>query len=346
MNTEPSASCPRVTVKPCTSPFSNQYIGLLLLLIITLFLSACDKPKSENPKYVVGILNPVPGLEGIVTSFKQNLTTHFEQDDRDIEFIHPTIIKLDEIDATLRSMQERQVDLVYTVATPPTIKAKKLFDGNGPDIIFAPIYDPIRSGVVSKLVNSGENITGIKVGGSNAKALEWLLTAAPNVKRILVPTSNSYKAELFSFSDLQLAADKLNIELVSVETKTIEKLESVLDTPPEKIDAIWLLHSAYLIPKVRLFVEAAIKHKIPLVSGTGQARRGVMISYGVYYHSVGKHAARLAYQLSHGISANDMPIETADFFLGINLKTASAAQVNIPQELLLQAEKIILNEAH
>lgn len=332
INTEPSLVKLRISIL--------QLCGLLFISL-SLITAACDLNKVENPNIRVGIINPNPALTPIVDSFKKTLAALCAQDKRHIEFIHPSPVSMNEVNSTLESLKAKQIDILFTVTTPPTLKAKEMFRDAGTPIIFAPIYDPIRSGIVDNLLDTKENITGIKIGGSNPKALEWLLTAAPETDKIFVPFHGGNLVEYFSYADLKKAADKLSIKLVLAETKTQEQLTTALNTIPEGVDAIWLLHSIFLVPNVKLFVESSVKHKLPLVSGTGLAKRGIMISYGQYYEKTGQQAGRLAHQIAKGVSPKDVPIETADFFLSINLESARISGIEIPEELILQAEDVV-----
>ena len=317
----------------------NLWLGILLVATL---LTACHYQPSNN-KYVVGIINPNPNLESVVDGFRETLSGMAQRDGKEVIYIQPPYSRLSDIDRAINEIKEQNIDLILTSTSPAAIRAKELLKGSDIPIVFAPIYDPIRIGLVDKLVGHGGNITGVKNGGSNPKALEWLLTIAPNIKRILVPFSDKASAEKFSLSDLQQAANKIGVELVIAKVDTRDDLKHVLEHLPKKIDALWLLHSTFLVPNSDLYIASAIKHKIPVSSGTSQPEAGVMVSYGQNHEKTGRQAGRLAYQILTGVPPADLPIETADFFLGINLVTAKAAGVHIPYEVLLQAQEIIRN---
>ena len=62
--------------------------------------------------------------------------------------------------------------------------------GTGIPVVFAPVFDPVKSGIVKSLVKPGGNLIGIKAGGHSAKALYWLLKVVPDIKNIFVPPSS------------------------------------------------------------------------------------------------------------------------------------------------------------
>ncbi|MFC1747361.1 ABC transporter substrate-binding protein [Pseudomonadota bacterium] len=289
----------------------------------------------------MGIVNPNPALEKIVDGFKARLTELCEKQKRTVIFIHPNPLARKEINGALQVMKEKRVDLIFAVTTPAALDAKKFFKKSGTPIVFAPIYDPIRSGVVDNLRGNHGNITGVKIGGSNAKTLEWLIEAAPNAKKILVPFSGKSKVEHFSFADLDKAADKLGIEIQVANVDSEKELSEVLENVPDDINAIWLLHSIFLAPRSRMFVESAIKHKLPLVSGTGVVGSGVMIAYGQNHHSTGAQAGRLAHLVAQGVAPKNLPIETAEFYLHLDLSSADSAGIEIPDEILKHAAHVV-----
>ena len=311
-----------------------------LLLVLPLFLLSCSQNNAPNDKFVVGIININSGVKPMIESFKERLQMLSDLDNRTLDIIEPKGITAEGVDQALFDLKKQGVDLVFLSGTGPSRKAINIFKKSSTAILFAPVYDPVRSGLVGKLLHSESYITGVKVGGSNAKTLSFLLRANPKVKKVLVPLSGSNPVEAFSFADLTVAADKLDVELVVVTAQTKAELKARLDSIPSDIDAIWLMHSMFLAPNYKLFVEAAIKNKLLLASGTGLGKEGVMISYGQKFTRTSHQAARLANQIARGVPLKELPVETADFFLKINLKTTHAAGLEIPVALLRQAEKV------
>ncbi|MBI5409633.1 MAG: hypothetical protein HZA14_09740 [Nitrospirae bacterium] len=109
----------------------------------------------------------------------------------------------------------------------------------------------------------------------------------------------------------------------------------------EDADAIFILNSPFIISNIDLILKSAIKHGLPTASGAGQYKNGVLITYGQDHFNSGKMASRLAHAVLQGASPGDMPVETTEFFLGINLQTAGAIGLEIPDNVLQQADFII-----
>ena len=98
-----------------------------------------------------------------------------------------------------------------------------------------------------------------------------------------------------------------------------------------------------LSTSLRDTVEAATKLKLPVSGANVEVVKtfGVLTSYGFDQINSGKQAARLASQILQGIKPADLPVETAEFYLAINLKVAKAIGLDIPDEILRQAELIV-----
>jgi putative ABC transport system substrate-binding protein len=307
------------------------------LIFISLSILSCTNTPKEN-KYVIGIINPNPKLIAVTNGFKSEMTGHGYIEGENITYVN--VDNSGEIDSALLDFKEQTVDLVLTFTTPATKKAKNALKGTGIPVVFTS-FDPVRGGIVKSLSNQEENITGIKVGGNTQKALEWLLAISPETRRILVPVKFDTKAASLSLAALKEGAAKLKVDLIVSNVETIEDLQATLSSMPEDVGAIFILNSIFIVTNLDLIVETAIKHKIPTGGGSGQYKNGLTITYGRSHKRSGENAGRLAHKILHGTPASSLPIETEDFFLGINLRTARASGLKIPYFVLDQADFII-----
>ena len=147
-------------------------------------------------------------------------------------------------------MLDSDVDLLLTLTTPVTKKAKKMTKGSKLPILFAPVFSPVTAGVIDSLASPGGNVTGIKTRGSTGKALEWFLKAVPSAKRIFVPFHYTDKAAIQTVQDLKKAANFFNIELITKKIGNEEELDKILTDIPDDIDAVWVTHSHLIISNV------------------------------------------------------------------------------------------------
>ncbi len=311
-------------------------ILLLLIALLLPVIGSCNVSKGKT--YVIGIVNPNKGLSAVVQGFIKSMETlgYYEGD-------NVTYIRIDskkEMESGIREMIHKKVDLIYTLTTPATKMTKKAVSGTGIPIVFGTVFDPVKGGIVTSLRNN-KDITGIQVKGATPKALELLLSIVPGIKNIYVPVSFDTKAASLSLGDLKEAADKLNVELTISEVKNKDELEKSLSSIPDNIDAIFAINSILIISNLQTIVDTAKTMKLPTGSGTGKFKSGLLITYGQDYSATGDKASRLAQKILSGLSPADLPIESTDYLLGVNLKTASALEITIEASVLRQADIVV-----
>ncbi len=137
-------------------------------------------------------------------------------------------------------------------------------------------------------------------------------------------------------------ATKLDIELITCEARNPEQVVDAIENIPEEADAIFFLPDSLVSAHILDLIEAAIKAQLPTSGANIEVvRDGVLTSYGMKQTSSGKQAARLADQILQGSKPADLPVETAEFFSAVNLKTAETIGLDISDNVLLQADIII-----
>jgi putative ABC transport system substrate-binding protein len=116
----------------------------------------------------------------------------------------------------------------------------------------------------------------------------------------------------------------------------------LLNNIPKNIDAIFLVPDSTVNSRIKDVLAVALDRKLP-VSGpsTAQVEQGALTTYGFVHHEVGAQAARIAAQVLKGADPGELPVETAEFFLAINLQAADAIGLEIPYKILQQAEIVI-----
>ena len=312
---------------------------LFVVASICLILFGCNN--SPTPvHHKIAIINPSIGLNCVVDGFMDGMKQRGYEEGENVTYFYYHDIAMDEVDGVIEEIKSKDVDLVYSLTTPATLKAKKAFAGTGIPLLFAPVFSPVDSGVVDSLGKSGGNLTGLKLRGSTAKALDWMQAIVPGLKRLFVPFHLTDSAACMSLEDLSAAADKLGIELVTADLTTEDELKKVLANIPENVDGLWLTCSHLLFTHVHDIVAAATARNLPVASTSHIAQSGVLVSYGEAIVRIGGQISHLADRILKGASPKDMPIEMADFLLTINLKTAEQLGVRIPDEILSQADVV------
>ena len=322
------------------SKINVVYIAVIFSLLAMLFLLiSCSKEKElQVKKYTIGIVNPNKVNKDITLGFIEGLAEHGFVETKNATFIIHEV-PADLTEAT-NDLVARNVDLIFAFTTPAAKKAQKAVSGKNIPVVFA-VYDPVKSKLINSLSLPGGNLTGIQIRGSAPKSLEWLLTLSPDTKKIFIPVKYDTRAAKQNLSDLKKTAKSLGVKIITAEVNTVQELDTVLSTIPEDIDALFLTRSIFIASNARKIVDEAIRRKLPVGSSTSMFKKGATITYGVESFHTGRQAGRLASLILQGNKPGIVPAEMSDYFLGVNLKTAQASGIEVPNEILVRADHII-----
>ncbi len=313
---------------------------LLILLLILLSPLPVFSDHTKGKTFLAGIIRPNAKMQNIVDGFKAGMESYGFIEGKNINYIQPDNVT--DIDAVIQNMLSKKVDLLFTLTSPVTIKAKLKLEKTGIPIVFGAAFSPVETGVVKSLPAPGGNITGIQISGNTEKAFEWLLRTIPQARRIFIPYSTDSGAPTLILNTLKESAAKAKVEIVTSQTDTPDELTGALAAMPGNVDAIFIPNSSFFMSHLDTIIKFSIERKLPTGSGTGQYKNGIMITYGQDHFHSGKLASRLAKSILHDkIPASHLPVETTEFFLGINLQTAKAIGITIPDNVLKQANFIV-----
>jgi putative tryptophan/tyrosine transport system substrate-binding protein len=315
--------------------------GLLIAIVcigVGAMLTPLLRPEIDGQKkFVVGVINPNPGTVKIQQGFIKGLEGFGYKEGENVTFIQYTGIS--DIEKSIQHLRSVGVDLIFTVTTPATKRVQKVFEHSQVPVVFT-VFDPVKSGVINSLAHPGGNLTGIQLGGSSAKALEWLVGIQPDMKKIFVPVKFDTKATKQSLFEMGKSAESLGVELNVVEINNEKELKETLASLPSDIDAMFITHSIFISSHVKELVQMSVQRKLPSGAAIGKAQEGILVSYSPRLFEAGRQASRLANLVFQGRKIDEIPSEMAHFSLEFNLKTADAAGVEIPNDMLLLADAI------
>jgi putative ABC transport system substrate-binding protein len=239
---------------------------------------------------------------------------------------------------------ELKMDVIVADASP-SIRAMQKATNTVP-IVMGATGDPVGSGFVKSLAQPGGNITGLALMSSDvsAKLLDLLREVVPHLSRVGVlvsPTSSTYRAIL---DNVQAAAGKVGIEIVSVEARTPLEIESGFAAMVRsRSEAVIVGVTPLFVQQQNQIAELAAKHRLPSISGNrGYAEAGGLMSYGQNIADNLRRAATYVDKILKGAKAGELPVEQPTTFeFVVNLKTAKGLSLTIPQSLLLRADEVI-----
>ena len=214
-------------------------------------------------------------------------------------------------------------------------------------IVGVAMGDPVQTGFVASLARPGGNITGLAtVPGLEifGKDLELLKEAVPGISRVAVLWNPSNPAHEAVMQEVKTAARVSGVQLQSLAARGPNEFDSAFSAMVrERAVALLVVSDAvFSHHRIRL-VDLAAKHRLPTMYGSALFPEvGGLISYGPNFADQNRRAATYVDKILKGAKPADLPVEQpTKFELAINLKTAKALGLTIPQSLLLRADRII-----
>jgi putative ABC transport system substrate-binding protein len=236
------------------------------------------------------------------------------------------------------------VDVIVAVPSP-AIRAAQHATTTIP-IVFPTTGDPVGSGFAASLAHPGGNLTGLSNLNLDisAKTLELLLAMVPTISRVAILANPGSSTEPAMLKSIGAAAAKVGVESIVVEAGTPEQIEEgFARMRRERAAALIIASDAFFLLQRRQIAELAIKSRLPSVTQNPlYVRAGGLMSYGQNTIESYRRTAAYVDKILRGAKPGDLPIEqAARLSLLINLETAKAIGLTIPQSLLLRADEVI-----
>ncbi len=295
--------------------------------------------------YLAGSLTVNPHLP---EAFRQGLRDLGYVEGRDVVIEYRDAIgKLEQLPALAAELVALKVDVIVAAATRHALAAKQATSIL--PIVFANATDPVTSGLVTSLARPGGNVTGLSLLAPElvGKCLELLKQAVPGVSRVAVlrqPGAISERTEKDLLKGAEVAARGLGMRLQFVEARGSADFDRAFsDMTRARAGALTVLGSTMFIIEQRRLVDLAAKNRLPAMYPLGEfVDAGGLMSYGANLADMYRRAATFVDKILKGAKPGDLPVEQpTKFELVINLKTARAIGLTIPQSLLGRADHVI-----
>ena len=236
------------------------------------------------------------------------------------------------------------VDLILTSGTQANRAAQQATTAI--PIVTVVEADPVGNGFAESLARPGKNITGLSTlfGDTIIKNLEFLVSAVPGLSRIAVLRNTSNPGSKAQLATIQAGALKVGIKVLEMDATNPEEIEhAIAAMPHERMQAFIALPDTIFSSQLEQIARLALKHRLPssyLVNRYPEV--GGLMSYGQDIKGNWRLGAKFIDKIFKGTKASDLPFEQpATFELVINMKTAQALGMKIPQTMLLRATKVI-----
>jgi putative ABC transport system substrate-binding protein len=213
-----------------------------------------------------------------------------------------------------------------------------------PIVVFVS-QDPVAAGLVASLARPGGNVTGLSAQQADTagKRLEFLREVVRGLRRLGILVNVGDPGAMLDRREVETAARALDLEVVTSEIRRAEDIAPAFDAIKGRVDALYVVADA-LVNANRIRINTlAVGARLPTMHGLREwVEAGGLMSYGASFPALYRRAAELVDKILRGAKPADIPVEQpTKFDLVINLTTAKAIELTIPESFLLRADEII-----
>ena len=235
-----------------------------------------------------------------------------------------------------------KVSLILTRGTPASLAAKSA-TATIP-VVFTGVGDPVGQGLVASLARPGRNITGLSAAVTEIfpKRVQLMTELVPKAARIAALFNMSNPALPPQWKDVELAALSVCVERPRLDVRRAEELAPAFDAAGrQRADALIVGLDTLTQANQRIIVDLAARRRLPAIYASTEFAGGLAV-YGVNYPEMYRQAASFAHKIFKGAKPADLPVEEPTRVeLVINLRTARALGLTIPQSVLFRADRVI-----
>ena len=248
--------------------------------------------------------------------------------------------RLDEIAAEFIRLK---VDLIVTSSTNDSVVMKRV----APQIptVFAVSGDPVGYGLVESLARPGGNVTGLSLQSPNSsgRRLQLLREIVPGLRRLAILGNPGSSNVLLEMNEVQAAARTFGLDVTISEMRQTSDVNSAFELLKSRTDAVYVVADPLANTNRVLIGRSALSARLPMMCGFREfVDAGCLISYGPNLPDLYRRAAEFADKILRGTKPADIPVEQPTRFdFVLNLTTAKAIGLDIPEALLSRADEVI-----
>jgi len=323
------------------SPASIFVVGLVLSIVAAPFPADAQSPAAPR----IGVLTLFAPPDPQVEALKQGLRELGWIEGQNVGLEHRyTEGKLERLPDLVAELLRLKVDVIVT-GGEAGIRAARDATRTIP-IVMANSGDPVGTGLIASLARPGGNITGLslllsELGG---KRLALLRETVPKVSHVAVLWNPTNAAKPLEWKSIQVAAGALGVRVTSFEVREPTDFALAFAAVAKaRSNALTPLSEPLTRAHRRQIGEFAVKNRLPMIAENREfAEAGGLMTYGPSLPDLYRRAATYVDKILKGAKPADLPVEQASKFeLVINLKTAKALGLKIPQTILVRADEVI-----
>lgn len=235
------------------------------------------------------------------------------------------------------------VDVVVAVGTPAALAAKQATQMI--PIVMVTVGDPVASGLVASLARPGGNVTGLSILAPelSAKSLSLLREVVPRVTQVAVIWNPANPASVLQLKEVEAAAKSMGLRLQLLEARGPGDFDAAFAAISPASGALFVLPEGIFVTHRARLADLALKSRRPAMYWVREnVEAGGLMAYSVNLQDHYRRAAAVVDRILRGAKPADLPVEQpTKFELVINLKTAKALGLKIPQSVLVRADELI-----
>jgi putative ABC transport system substrate-binding protein len=251
---------------------------------------------------------------------------------------------INRIRALAQELVGLQPDVILTNGTPATVAVQR--ETRTLPIVFVAVGDPVATGTVARLDRPNGNITGFATNEASlgGKWLELLSEIAPGLKRAAIMFNPDVNTASLFMPSFETAARSLKVVPITAPVHNHEEIEAAITAlGREPGGGLVALAGAFLLSHREPIILAAARNNVPAVyQQSTYARDGGLLSYGPDPVDIWRRAATYVDRILRGAKPAELPVQfPTKFEMVVNLTTAKALGLTVPQSILLRADEVI-----
>jgi putative ABC transport system substrate-binding protein len=299
-----------------------------------------DEPKQDTePYYVLGLTDQLRKL-----NYVEERPENAGKPGRHFLLIFRTGTS-QELREAVREFIADRVDIIVGVATAAIRIAQQETQDHPVPILMTGVSDPVKYGFIQSLARPGGYITGVshQVVQGSGKRVELFKQMLPHLKRVLMLRRPGYAPSEKSLEEVRETANRLQIEVIDRTTESRKDIQDVMaSVGPNSVDGIMILPDSHIIANLDLVIEASLARRVPAFGIFDyMAGWGAVAADGPSAYEAGARVASYVDAISKGSRPGDLAVVPLDPKLVINLKAAQCVGMEVPFEVLSQADQVI-----
>lgn len=290
--------------------------------------SAADPPLSNPLKAFVERLRELGYSEGKNVSIEMRFAEY----------------RIERLPALAADLVRAKVDVIVAGGTASVLAAQAAT--KSVPIVMADVADPVGTGLVQSLARPGGNVTGAAnlLGATTPKQLELLREVVPGLSDVAVLRNPTNAATAFMYGNLEAAANRIGVRLHPVDAQTTAEIARAMGVGAQRRAKGMIVLTDHFFYQERMrIVELAAAAKLPAAYSHQEfAKAGGLMAYAYSVRDVYLLAATYVDRILKGAKPSALPVEQpSKFYLVVNMKTAKALGITVPQSVLVRADEVI-----